>query len=384
MTVAYRTLLDSRVEASNDQTFIHKLPRSGALHSLLLRCRMTNGSTSALNVNIFDVIDLIEVVADGSNILYSLIPRVMEKRHEILKGVGLQIVENTRADAVQEATFQIEFGRDLFDNQMWLPLSAFKDLELRIRYSPAISATVGFATGSFTIDLSALVSEELPNEYFGTIVTRNVHNVTSAASGDEIVELHRGNAYRNILVYAYEASVADGTDISDVELRLNDGERSLFRHNWRELQDLNAAHYDMDISHTILNFVNDDDTYNCRLSEPELLVVGGEHDADVAADTFDVLTVDAITGDRLTYNLSVADVTAGAETHVTQTALTNARTVTGLKRPSYAALLTFDWSPDPNEWLQTERLSRLQALITQGGAGADLRISVSEVMRFQQ
>ena len=382
MPAELRTLVDSVIESSDSQTLIIKLPKSGALHTLNLRMRMTNGSTSALNVNIFDVVDLIEVVGNGSQVLYSLIPRVIEKRHEIRRGRGINMVENNRASAVQEGTFQIEFGRWDYDPEMFLPLNFWNDLELRITYSPAISATVGFATGTFTVDLNAVISPVIPPSYLGTLVTRNVQNVLSAVSGNEIVEHHLGRVYRDICVYAYETAIADGVDVTDVEVRLNDGVRSIYRQNWNELLDWNGSHFNMDIQHENLGFLNDDDVYACRISLPNLLAVGGEHDADVSADTFDLVSVDAIAGDRLTFNLSVADVTAGAETHATQTALTNVRIITGKKIPSYAVLLPFDFVDDPGQWLSSSELSRLQTFVTQGAAGADLRISTTEVERF--
>ena len=87
-----RTLLDSEVQSSDDATRILDLPKSGALHSLQVRMRCTNGATSGLDVSIYDVVDLIEVVADGSRVLHSLIPEVSEKRYEARRGDRKSVV----------------------------------------------------------------------------------------------------------------------------------------------------------------------------------------------------------------------------------------------------------------------------------------------------
>ena len=49
---------------------------------------------------------------------------------------------------------------------------------------------------------------------------------------------------------------------------------------------------------------------------------------------------------------------------------------------NYAIMLPFDYDPDPNTWLDTSQFSLLEVIMAQGGAGADLRVSVSEVERF--
>ena len=380
--VRTRTLLNSEVQASDDATKILDLPRSGALHSMIIRARCTNGSTSGRGVNILDVLDLVEVVGNGSRTLFSLIPEVIEKRHEARRGLALPMVWNERVSAVQEMTFQINFGRWLYDPEMYLPLDVWSDLKLRLQFSPTISATVGFATGTVTFDVIGIQSVARPSVYRGTLVIRNVSNFTSAAAGDEIVEMHRGQMLRDINIYAYEAAIADDVDVSNVEIRADDGSHSFYNNGWAELLDMNALLYESNIDHHILALMNDDDVIDTRISVPTILSVGGEMANDVSADTFNLITLDNIAGDRLTANISVADVTAGSETHVTQTVLQPFTLGVGKHSPSYNVLLPFDWSDDPNDWLDTSRLTRLQAVISQAAAGADVRVSTAEVHNF--
>ena len=377
-----RTLLDSEVQSSDDATRILDLPKSGALHSLIIRARCTNGSTTGMDVTILDALDLVEIIGNGSRILHSLIPEVMEKRYEARRGIAIPMVQNVRASAVQEATFEINFGRWLYDPEMWLPLEVWSDLKLRLQFSPTISATIGFATGTMTFDVIGIISQQTPSNYLGTIVTRNVKNFSSAASGDDITDMSIGHVLRDINVYAYEAAIADDVDVTGLEVRVNDGDYSPFNNGWAELIDLNAQLYKSDIQHDFLWNGNDNDTLDTRISVPTRLAIGEEMSNDVAADTFDLVTVDAIAGDRLTLDVSIADVTAGSETHVTQTARQNFRIGVGKNEPSYNVLLPFDWSDDPNEWFDTAGLGRLQTIISQGGAGADVRISTAEVHRF--
>jgi len=263
-----------------------------------------------------------------------------------------------------------------------LPLNRFNDLKLRVQFSPVISATVGFATGTFTLDVLGLISPETPPVYMGTLVTRNINNFTSAASGDDTTELHLGQVLRDVNIYAYEAAIADGVDITDVELRADDGGFSYFNNNWNELIDLNALWYESDIEHNILTFMNDNDTLDTRISVPDHFSLGDETAAVVGSNLSEHVAVDTIAGDRLTFNVSEIDATAGSETHTTQTTRQPVAVNVGKKEPSYNVLLPFDWSDDPNTWLNTRELSRLQLLLTQGAAGADTRVSTCEVHQF--
>jgi len=359
-----------------------KLPEGGALHSLMVRARVTNGATEGRLVTILDALDRIEVIGNGSQVLYSLIPEVIEKRFEARHGSGIPFVQNHRADAVQEATFEINFGRQFYDGEMYLPLNRFSDAELRLQFSPVIAASEGFATGTMTFDVLALVSTQLPAVYLGTLVTRNIKNFTSAASGEEQTDLHLGNVYRDVFIYAYEAAIADGVDVTDVELRVNDGETSIIRNNWNELLLMNGLKYGANIQHEILDFVANNDVVDTRLSEPEGIAIANQSTAVIATDLAQFINVDGVAGDRLTYDINQGKFTAASEDLTAQTTKQPVRTVVSKNKPSNGVLLPFDWSPDPNTWLDSASLSRLQVLLTQGGAGPDVRISTSEIRRF--
>ena len=68
----WRVLLAGEVQSSDDATKILKLPLSNVLHSLWLKTEITNGTTSAQDLDITDVIDKVEVIANGSEVIVSL------------------------------------------------------------------------------------------------------------------------------------------------------------------------------------------------------------------------------------------------------------------------------------------------------------------------
>lgn len=376
MVLQVRTLLDGEVQTSNDATRIIKLPKSGKMHALIIKASCTNGATSCKGVNIHDALDLIEVYKDGSKPLFSLIPKEFEKWYEWTYGKALPMVETEEAAGVQSCVYPILFGRDIFDPEMYLPLKDNVDLELRLKFSPTISATVGFATGTMTFDVIALISTpDTSLNYRGTLINRTIKTFTSAASGDEEVDIPRGDILKQILIYAYEAGVEDGTDITDILLEWNDGEYRHVSANWDEMQETIALLKGAQIEHHGRLLKSDTDTFYTRLGHLMGLGIQVLSDNDIANDLEYFTRPDTLTGDMVTLNSAQGKFTAGSED---LTAYTTDHAILWRaigRNPGHSVLIPFDYQPDPITWLQTRNLSNLKLILTQGGADAAVRVS---------
>lgn len=383
--VQLRNLVNDAVQASDAATYELELPNSGKLHSLLLTAACTNGATSARALTILDVVDLVEIVGDGSEVLYSMTPQEIEKWAETLSGNALESIEEHGASLVQSMVFPILFGRKLFDPECYLPLGAFKQTKLRVTYSPTIAADNGFTTGTTTFDVKAFITpddQSLP--YMGTLTTKRIKDFTSLAAGDDLTDLPRNNPIRAIGVYAYEANTADGTDVTRVQLRANNGERVLFDADWPNFLDINRNLFGCEIFHTARLLQTDAETWDCRLGYVRQVVIEPIYTPSDANDTFSTFNASGYTGDRITIQIRDADVTAGAETFAVATADYRMQVTAYGKSPSFFGLIPFLYQDVKDWYLQSNQYSKLELLLTQGGAGATVRVSLQELRQFNR
>lgn len=373
-----RVILANEVQSSDAATKIVKLPLSNYLHALYIKVQATNGATSAKNQDITDVVDLIEVVANGSDVLVSLTPAEIKRWSLWSTGLNIPQVRNERAGAVQEMTFPIFFGRMPYDPNFYLRCNTLSDLELKITYSPTIAAT-SFATGTTTIGVFALMTMGgQPGEYLGTLTHKTLRSFTSAASGDEQTLIPRGNLLRQLMVYAYEAAVESATDITNVKFDLNNDEQVRANVGWNDLNNINKIDNWVTHEETILAFTDNDDTIDTDVERIVFAECHLQASMSDANDTFELSRIDAIAGDRVTFDQAAADITAGAETFAADATSRNNLVLAKGEGLSHAVVLDFAKAGEQH-LLNTSQYDQVRLTLTQGGAGAAVRISTQEV-----
>jgi len=373
-----RVILSNEVQASDNATKIVKLPLSNYLHTLYVKVQCTNGATSALNQDISDVVDLIEVVANGSDVLVSLTPQEIKRWCLWATGLNIPQSRNERASAVQEMVFPIFFGRAPFDPNFYLRCASLSDLELKVTYSPTIAAT-GFTTGTTTIGVFAVMTMGgQPGEYLGTLTHKTLRSFTSAASGDEQTLIPRGNLLRQLMVFAYEAAIEEGVDVTNVKFDLNNDEQVRANIPWLDLNNINKLDNWVLHSENILAFTKDTDTIDTDVARIKKVSVSSQATMSDANDTFELTKVTTIAGDRVTIDQKAADITAGAETFATDA--TGRNTILSVEGEglSHAVVIDFSKSGEQN-LLNTSQFDQVRLTLTQGGAGANVRISTQEV-----
>lgn len=373
-----RVILSNEVQSSDSATKIVKLPLSNYLHSLYVKVQCTNGATSALNQDISDVVDLIEVVANGSDVLVSLTAAEIKRWTLWTTGLNIPQSRNERANAVQEMVFPIFFGRAPYDPNFYLRCNTLSDLELKVTYSPTIAAT-SFATGTTTIGVFALMTMGgQPGEYLGTLTHKTLRSFTSAASGDEQTLIPRGNLLRQLMVYAYEAAIEDGVDVTNVKFDLNNDEQVRANVPWLDLNNINKVDNWVNHVENILAFTKDTDTIDTDVARIKQVVVSSQATMSDANDTFELTKVTTIAGDRITIDQKAADITAGAETFATDATGRNTLISVEGEGLSHAVVLDFSKAGETN-LLNTSQYDQVRLTLTQGGAGAAVRISTQEV-----
>lgn len=379
-----RHLINDENQASNDATFSLELPETGFLHSLFIRIRATNGATSGLGVSPLDIADEVRVVGDGDERYFTLQPREIEKWYECLNGKGLDMFETDALSVDQYVIFPVQFGRDTFDPQYFLPLARIRNPRLEVAYSPNIAADGGFTTGTVDIDVVGLWSPPSDNlTYGGTLITRTIKSFTSVASGDEATNIDIMDPIRAVGVYVYEAGIADGVDVTAIELEANNGEYNLLSLDWDNFIQLNRHLFGARIVHNFRTLVQNNDTMNVRLSGIKQWSLALLETPSVAADTFLVYRIDAIAGDQVTFAGAEADITAGAETftdHATDNPIY--LSVEG-DSPSYFGLIPYFHNDEGTGYLNPALFDKLRLLLSQGAAGAAVRISLQYLKQIR-
>jgi len=379
-------ILKEKTLPSDAQTYIQELPESGVISRLDVKFAATNGATSNRGNTIQQVVSKIEIIANGSEVLYSATGQ------EIVRLAWLHSKKypssnlDERGGEVQYMTFPIMFGRFLGDEEYGLDLARFTSVDIRITYDlEAVRATgaTGFVSGSTVLSIIAYRAPKgqavAPDKY---IRTTEIKTFTSAASGVEIVELPIKYKYRGIGVYCYEAGVADNVDIISVKLDLNKGERILFTSEWDHLQEENAKMYDINPQVKIVSFSSNDDTLETWTGTCLEVQVHSRQTADIAGDVFYHAKVDSISGGVLTFDCVAVDVTAGAED---LTSDTTDRVIDilakGIGVGNFVYIPT-SLKADLTDALDSTQYDQIDLHLEQGGAGATVGVVLEEIATY--
>jgi len=202
--------------SDTDKTILD-LKGAGLLSAIEIEFQATNGATSCVDHEIHDDISKIEIV-DGSEVLESLSMEewIAQNFHELGRMPKASLSEN--AAAVQKETCFILFGRYIGDPEYFLDPSKFVNPQLVIENALAISATAGFATGTGKVTVRLHIIGEGQASQKGFIMRKEKYSFTSAASGDEIIDLPRDYRYRSIGVMALLSTYRPDEVISKIKL----------------------------------------------------------------------------------------------------------------------------------------------------------------------
>jgi hypothetical protein len=384
MTAEIRHIVNGEVQSSDAATYRLKLPEVGSLHSILVRCSMTNGATAGRNVDIFDVVDDIRIVEGGRANLFQMHPTELEKWYETEFGKALDVVTTEAASGVQSAWFPIFFGRGMYDREYFLPVTPSKSRYLEIDYSPTITADGGFATGTFTLDVVYVISQQdeaLP--YRGTLVTRRVKEITTVASGEDATILNNAFPMRAIGVYVYEANTEDNTDVATISLEANDRRVKLFTLDWPEFLSFNETLFGAhEIIHNFNLLWQNADTIDVRLGRILSWSLSPVVASEIGTDTNLVATISALTGDRMTLSSSIVTETTTTTPEAADTTDRRYQLSVRGRGPSFFGIIPFLYQDSPDGYLKSNEYSNLTLFATQAGAGGTYSVITQELQQL--
>lgn len=379
----WRHFTNDETQSNDTATYQLDLPDRGALHALLIRAKIRNGASNGRNVTPLDALTEIKITSDQQFPLYALSSQEAEKWQEVIYGQALPGLITEAADGVQEMLFTLMFGDKLFDPNFFIPLDRIEDAKLEIEHAFTAAASDGFATGTLSFDVMGLITPELSSlSYAGTWVKRRIKKVTSVAGGEEVFEMPARSLIRNIGVYAYEGGIEDGVDITAYRLEEHNTARLINKGDWQNLLDITRVIWGAEIEHTVDFLVENNDTWNSRLSAPVGKTLHVDLPHDPTADSFAIAQWDVVTGDLLTFNTNLVVVLAGSESMLpATTAIKLTGSVKG-SNVSYFGILPLEYPQGVGGLLDVNALGGVDLVLTNGGAGASVRVSVEELRQF--
>lgn len=209
-------VLKGQVLADN-AIFPQPIPTKEPISWIRVDVSVTNGATSNTALRPEDAVGKIEIM-DGSKIIFSMpgwLSKAMGWWHD---GGDSDTFYDQGPSAVQRSSIMIPFGYFDGDPDHWLDPAKFANLQVRITAIMVISATVGWATGTFSIDVIAGVFTDTPNPSKGFLVGKDIYTYTPAAAGDVVVQMPIDWPYRMIVVRTFLTATDFDTLITHAKL----------------------------------------------------------------------------------------------------------------------------------------------------------------------
>lgn len=375
-----RVLLDRDTVTPDATTRRLELPKADLLSALEVRYQATN-DTNRNTERIIDAIDRVEVIADGSTVLFSLRGAELVRHNWFMlrHHPAWQLSEDPADD--QYVHLIVPFGRFPYDPQFALDLGQYTSVELRVAVSPTIAAG-GFVTNSGQLTVAAIMYREgpLPAGRLGFMRTTEVFSFTSAATGERRVELPRLFPYRHVMVTAINPNVEDGVAITRLQLDLATGTRVPIDARWVDLQEENTRLLGISPETEEILFVAHGNTADLLATRIQNVIAQAEAGFVGTNTQLPVRQVSAVSGNRITLAGAIVYDPAATATAINDTTARRTRCRAVGHSVPYAVLIPFDVGDDMTQLLNPQEWPKVELVLTQGGSGADVRVVLQEVV----
>jgi len=355
---------------SDSQTKIIDINLRDPISAIHVIYEATNGATSNQGNPLHKDVDKIELV-DGSEVLESLSgPQWLAldfyalghyPPHEIIESGG----------SVQKEHFIVPFGRYIGDPLLYFDPTRFSNPQLKLTHSLTISSTAGFATGTGKVTVIAEVFEEKPPATAGFLMAKDIYSWTTAASGDETIDLPTDYPYRLLLVRAYESGVAITSSITKVKMSVDEDKFIPFDLYTDDLVYLNEQLFGWAAVKQSL-YRTDADTPETFIAVPREFMVNSRKD-------FDLASIDSITADQVT--LQVIKFTA-TPTVAKETSDVVIDLITRGVGPHNTLAYPFGDLNDKETWFPAPLAKSIKLKVTQGNAGAAASVMLQQLRRY--
>ena len=200
----------------------------------------TNGATNNQASHLHQCVSKIELV-DGADVIYSLPMVQMQALNFFERGrIPLMNLTEWAGDGAREACY-MNFGRHPYDPELAFLPSRFANPQIKITWDLATVNAVGATgfvsgTGRLSILAHVLPPATAPR---GWLMAKEIYSFSSAASGDERVDLPLDYPYRLLTIRSLESGMDFRENISNLKLSLDQDKIILFDLETFRLQELN-------------------------------------------------------------------------------------------------------------------------------------------------
>jgi len=354
----------------DSQTKIININLTEPISAIHIIYEATDGATSNQGNPLHKDVDAIELV-DGSDVLESLSGPQWAALdfyalghyppHEIIESGG----------SVQKEHFIIPFGRFIGDPLLYLDPTRFSNPQLKLTHSLTISATAGFATGTGKITVIADVFAEKPPASAGFLMAKDIYDWTTAASGDETIDLPVDYPYRLLLIRAYESGVSISSSITKVKMSVDEDRFIPFDLYTDDLIYLNEQLFGWaTIKQTL--FRTDADTPETFIAVPREFIVNCRQDLDLAS-------IDAITADQVTLQVLEFTTTPTIAKSTTDVVID---LITRGVGPHNVLAYAFGDLNDKESWFPAQLYKSIKLKVTQGNAGATASVILQQLRTY--
>jgi len=350
---------------SDSDTTIADIKVQKPITAIDVKFQATNGATRNELEGLHLDVDVIEVV-DGATVITSLNAGQILGANFYQQGriPPYQFLE--AGSGVQHLTARLLFGRYYGDLEYYLDPTKLTNPQVKVVNSLTISATAGYTSGSGKLSLIFHILEEGAKAQRGVIRMVEHKEFTSADSGEADIPLPIDEVIRRLYVRSREAAVNWETDITKMRIvqnktiRITDDIRTT---DWFDIltQKYGLAQVEKEL------LASNDDTRQLSLGTIKELSISSAFSARNAL-------IDAISGNQVTVDLyDLATPTADA----TDRPL---RVIAKGYAPWHVLAWDFGDPLDPDSWLDPTGYESLEAILTQGGAGATVEVYSERVM----
>lgn len=206
-------------------TKIIDLHTASPISAIRLDFKGTNGASYCKDNRLNDVITKIEIV-DGSDQLMSLSLKEAQALEFRRTGKMPFMRPGEKASGGQEEHVLLLFGRHLWDPELYLDLSKFKNPQLKITTNiaaVAAASATAFLSNSLKVTMDIHLIEEGASSASAFVMAKNVYGFTSGASGDTHIDLPTDYPYLNLMMRAFLAGNDVDENISALKINCDSG-----------------------------------------------------------------------------------------------------------------------------------------------------------------
>lgn len=255
-------------------TEIINLDFSNPISRLIIGLKGRKGNASNTNnPRIERYISKVEIV-DGSDVLFSMSGTQLCAL-QFYGGNGLPYHSITCHSYVDGNRIwaSIFFGRDISDNEWALDPKKFVNPQLKITYAFTIAAA-SWTINAQKLTVIAEVIENPVTEPMGFLMSKQIYNWVSAASGDETIDMPRDYLYRLIMLQSYDCTTPLYGQITKTKISCDIDRFVPLNEDNRDIHYDNFAKYGMQVVNT--EAIGDGATDPLKLYHPFWHSYGGD------------------------------------------------------------------------------------------------------------